>query len=105
VVNLILSIDTLIVVSARVAGFSSIIIVFGLSAIIRLFSLDQLAQFIQKYATINLVISIFMILIGLELFLEGFWFKFLEEVFNLVMVLAIIVAIIHQRGQSRLNLE
>ncbi len=49
----------------------------------------------------NIVILIFLILIGFELFLEGFWFKFPEEIFNTVMVLAIIVAIIHQRRRSQ----
>ncbi len=104
VVNLILSIDTIIVVYARAEDFTSIIVIFLISAIIRLFSLEKLTQFIQKYSSMNIVICIFMILIGFELFLEGLWFKFPEEIFNAVMVMAIAVAVIDRRRRSQLNL-
>ena len=103
VVCLILSIDTIIVVYARAADFTSIIVIFLISAIIRLFSLEKLTQFIQKYSSMNIVICIFMILIGFELFLEGFWFNFPEEIFNAVMIMAIVVAIIDQHRRSQLN--
>ena len=103
VVCLILSIDTIIVVYARAADFTSIIVIFLISAIIRLFSLEKLTQFIQKYSSMNIVICIFMILIGFELFLEGFWFNFPEEIFNTVMIMAIVVAIIDQHRRSQLN--
>ena len=102
VVNLILSIDAIIVVSTRASDFPSIIAIFVISAIIRLFSLEKLARFIQKYSSINIFISIFMILVGLELFLEAFWFKFPEEIFNAVIVLAIVLTIIDRRRRSRL---
>ena len=104
VVSLILSIDTIIVVSARAVDLSSIIFIFLISAIIRLFAIEKLAQFINKYPSMNIVILIFLILIGFELFLEGFWFKFPEEIFNTVIVLAIVVAIIYQRQRSQFNL-
>ena len=100
VVNLMLSIDTIVVVSTRALDFSTIIFLFLVSAMIRLFAIDKLAQFIKKYPSLNIVILIFLILIGFELFLEGLWFKFPEEIFNTVIVLAIIVAIIHQRRRS-----
>lgn len=100
VVNLILSIDTIIVVSTRAIDFSSIIFIFLVSAIIRLFAINKMAQFIQKYPSINIFMLVFLILIGVELFLEGFWFQFPEEIFNTVMVLAIIVTIIHQRQKE-----
>ena len=99
-VNLILSIDTIIVVSTRAVNLSSIIFIFLVSAIIRLFTIDKMARFIQKYPSMNIVMLVFMILIGFELFLEGLWFKFPEEIFNAVMVLAIIVTIVHQRQRS-----
>ena len=101
VVNLMLSIDTIVVVSTRALDFSTIIFLFLVSAMIRLFAIDKLAQFIKKYPSLNIVILIFLILIGFELFLEGLWFKFPEEIFNTVIVLAIIVAIIHQRRRSQ----
>ncbi len=100
VVNLILSIDTIIVVSTRVLDLSSIIFIFLISAIIRLGAIDKVARLIQKYPSMNTVILIFLILIGFELFLEGLWFKFPEEIFNAVLVLAIIVAIIDRRRRS-----
>ena len=100
IVNLILSIDAIIVISARASDLSSIIFIFAISAIIRLFSLEKLAQFIQKYSSINIFISIFMILVGLELFLQGLWFQFPEEIFNAVMVLAIVLTVIDRRRRS-----
>ncbi len=101
VVNLMLSIDTIVVVSTRALDFSTIIFLFLVSAMIRLFAIDKLAQFIKKYPSLNIVILIFLILIGFELFLEGLWFEFPEAIFNTVIVLAIIVAIIHQHRQSQ----
>ncbi len=100
VVNLILSIDAIIVVSTKASDFPSIIAIFVISAIIRLFSLEKLARFIQKYSSINIFISIFMILVGLELFLEALWFKFPEEIFNAVMVIAIVLTIIDRRRRA-----
>ena len=100
VVNLILSIDTIIVVSTRAIDFSSIIFIFLVSAIIRLFAINKMAQFIQKYPSINIFMLVFLILIGVELFLEGFWFQFPEEIFNTVMILAIIFTIIHHRQKE-----
>ena len=97
VVNFLLSIDTIVVVSSRGLDLSSIIFIFLVSAIIRLFAIDKMAQFIRKYPSMKIVILIFVILIGFELFFEGLWFNFPEEIFNTVMILAIIVAIIHQR--------
>ena len=44
-----------------------------------------------------------MIIIGFELFLEGLWFNFPEEIFNAVMVMAIVVAVIDQHRRSQLN--
>ncbi len=102
VVNLILSIDAIIVVSARASDFPSMIVIFAISAIIRLCSLEKLAQFIHKYSSINIFISIFMILVGLELFLQGLWFEFPEEIFNAVMVLAIVLTVIDRRRRSQL---
>ena len=103
VVNLILSIDAIIVVSARASDFPSMIVIFAISALVRLCSLEKLAQFIQKYSSINIFISIFMLLVGLELFLEGLWFKFPEEIFNAVIVLAIVLTIVDRRRRSQLN--
>ena len=97
VVNFLLSIDTIVIVSSRGLEISSIIFIFLVSAIIRLLAIDIVAQFIRKYPSMKIVILIFVILIGFELFFEGLWFKFPEEIFNMVMVLAIIGAIIHKR--------
>lgn len=100
IVNLLLSIDTIIVVLARVSELSSIIFIFLISAIIRLLTIDRIAYFIKKYSSMNIVILVFLILIGFELFLEAIWFKFPEEIFNAAMILAIIGAIFYQRQQA-----
>jgi len=99
-VNLILSIDTIIVVSARAMDLSGIILIFLISAIIRLGAIDKVAQLIQRYPSINIVILIFLILIGCELLLQGLWSKFPEKIFNTVLVLAIIAAIIERRERA-----
>ena len=61
VVNLILSIDTIIVVSTRVSDLASILFIFLISAIIRLFTIDKFAQFIRKYPSLNIVTLVFLI--------------------------------------------
>ena len=100
IVNLILSIDTLIVVAAKSPDLSSIISLFLISVIIRSFAIDIIARLIKKYPSINIVTLVFLIIIGVELFLEGFWFKFPEEIFNTVMLVAIIVAFWYQRQRT-----
>lgn len=95
VVNLILSIDTLIVLLTRKLTVSSIIFLFVFSAIIRLFLIDKMARFIRNYPSVKIIIFMFLILIGFELFLEGFWFSFPEEIFNTLMILAIIATFFH----------
>ncbi len=101
VVNLIFSIDNIIVLSTRNLDFSSLTFIFVVSAIIRLFAIDKMAQFIHKYPSMKIVMLTFLILIGFELFLEGIWFNFPEEIFNTIMVLAIIVTIIYQRQRPQ----
>lgn len=95
--NLLLSIDSIIVVATRGLDLQSIMVVFLGSAIARFFAIAQIAKLIHKYPSINIVILIFLILVGIELFLEGLWFNFPEELFNGVMIFAIIFTIIHQR--------
>ncbi len=104
ILNLIFSIDNIVLLSTRKLDFSSLIFIFVFSAIIRLLAIDKMAQFIRNYPSMKIVMFIFLILIGFELFLEGIWFKFPEEIFNTIMVLAIIVAIIHQRQRSKSTL-
>ena len=100
IINLILSIDSIVVICAKVTDISTIMTIFFISAIIRLLAIDKVAQLIKKYPSINIVTLVFLIIIGVELFLEGFWFRFPEEIFNLVMLVAIVFAIIHQNRRS-----
>ncbi len=66
-----------------------------------------LIKWLNLFGTIlqmKIVILMFLIIIGFELFLEGLWFKFPEEILNAVMVLTIIVALVHQHQRSQPNL-
>ncbi len=100
IINMILSIDSIIVVSAKVANLSEIMVIFFISAIIRLLAINKVAGLIRKYPAINIVTLVFLIVIGFDPFLQGFWFYFPEEIFNFVMFLAISYAIYHQKKVS-----
>ena len=100
IVNLILSLDTIIVVASRDLDFPSIIFIFLMSGVIRLFAIDKVATLIDRYPSVNIVILVLLILIGFELFLQGLWFEFPEEIFNVAILLAILIAIVDSRRRS-----
>ncbi|MGK7909537.1 MAG: hypothetical protein AB4040_20190 [Synechococcus sp.] len=100
IVNLILSLDTIIVVASRAQDFPSIIFIFLMSGVIRLFAIDKVATLIDRYPSVNIVILVLLILIGFELFLQGLWFEFPEEIFNVAILLAILIAIVDSRRRS-----
>ena len=101
IVNLILSLDTIIVVAARALDLPSIIFIFLVSGLIRLLAIDKVATSIARYPSVNIVILVLLILIGFELLLQGFWFEFPEEIFNAAILLAIVIAIVDSRRRSR----
>jgi predicted tellurium resistance membrane protein TerC len=103
--NTLFSIDNIIALSLKKVDIPLLICLLLISAIIRLFAIDKMALFIHKYPSLNIVMTIFLILIGMELLLQGFWFSFPEEIFNGVMVLSIITALIYQRQQSRKTIK
>ena len=101
VVNLILSLDTIIVVAARALNFPSIIFIFVVSGLIRLLAIEKVATLIDRYPFVNIVTLVLLVLIGLELILQGLWFEFPEQIFNAIVVLAIGIAIVGIRRRSQ----
>lgn len=97
----ILSIDTVLAGLGMATGLLSLILLFLVSAVVRLLFVRQIAAFVRKYPAINIVIFTLLVLIGAELILQGFGPDF-EPIFNTVLVVAIVVAIIYHRRRAQL---
>jgi predicted tellurium resistance membrane protein TerC len=59
----------------------------------------QIAGFVRRYPALNIVILTFLVLIGIELIIQGFGLD-IEPIFNVIMIIALIVAIIYHRQRS-----
>jgi predicted tellurium resistance membrane protein TerC len=98
----ILSIDTVLAGLGIATSLFSLIFLFLVSTIVRLLFVRQIAAFVRKYPAINIVILTFLVLIGAELILQGFGPDF-EPIFNTILVIAIVVAIIYHRQQTKVS--
>ena len=104
VVNMTLSVDTVLAITGNINETWVIVYLLLFSAIVRLLFVEQITAIINRFPSLNIIILTFLILVGLELALQGFGLKFPEEQFNLLMLLAIIVAVIYEtrfRGLRR----
>jgi len=101
VVNILLSVDTVIALtgSALAGGldFGVVLILLLFSAVIRLFFIGEIARIIKKYPAINIVVLVFLILIGVELIAQGLGVTVPERLFNGLLLLALVAAIAYQR--------
>ena len=99
-VNAVLSVDTVIAVtgSAISGGGQLGLIVYLLlfSAVVRLLFVREIARFIKRYPATNIIVLTFLIIIGIELSAQGLGFQVPEPLFNGLMLLALIVAIVYQ---------
>lgn len=97
----IMSIDTVLAGLGIASGLFALIFLFLFSAVVRLLFVRQVAAFVRRYPAINIVILTFLVLIGAEMILQGFGLDF-EPIFNAILVVALIVAIIYHRQRARL---
>ncbi len=101
VVNILLSVDTVIAITGSAlsggAHFSAVVFLLLFSAAIRLFFIGEIARIIKKYPAINIVVLVFLILIGVELIAQGLGVTVPERLFNGLLLLALVVAIAYQR--------
>ena len=96
----VMSIDTVLAGLAIVTGFWALIFLFLVSAGVRLLFVQQLAAFVRRYPAINIVVLAFLVLIGVELIVQGFGLD-IEPVFNLVLVASLLVAVIYQARRAK----
>ena len=101
VVNILLSVDTVIALTGSAlaggADIGVILILLLISAVIRLFFIGVIARIIKKYPAINIVVLVFLILIGVELIAQGLGISVPERLFNGLLLLALVAAIAYQR--------
>ena len=99
-VNAVLSVDTVIAItgSAISSGSQLGLIVYLLlfSAVVRLLFVREIARFIKRYPATNIIVLTFLIIIGIELSAQGLGLQVPEPLFNGLMLLALIVAILYQ---------
>lgn len=95
IVNTVLSIDTVIAVTGMSKLIIGMAIILSVSSIIRFFFVKQIGKFMEEHPSMNVVISAFLILIGLQLLLQAFNDDLPEIYFNTGIVIAIIVQILY----------
>jgi predicted tellurium resistance membrane protein TerC len=100
VVLTIMSIDTVLAGLGITSVLSSLLFLFLFSAVVRLLFVRQIAAIVVRYPAINIVILTFLILIGIELIIQGLGVD-IEPLFNLIMVVALIVTIIYHRQKAK----
>ena len=103
VVSIVLSVDTIISIGGSTSMLVEVLYLLLFSAIVRLLFIRQIAGFMARYPSLNIIILAFLILIGAELFLQGLGFNIPEMVVNLVLLSAVIAAVLFHR--QRENIE
>jgi predicted tellurium resistance membrane protein TerC len=104
-VNALLSVDTVIALTGSAIGsgaqFWLVIFLLLFSAVVRLLFVQEIARFIQRYPATNIIILMFLIVIGLELTAQGLGARIPEILFNGLMLLALLVAVLYQLRYGR----
>jgi predicted tellurium resistance membrane protein TerC len=104
-VNAVLSVDTVIALTGSAIGggaqFGLVVYLLLFSAVVRLFFVQQIARFIKRYPATNIIVLTFLIIIGFELSAQGLGMQVPEALFNAVMLLAFLAAIVWQRRVAR----
>jgi predicted tellurium resistance membrane protein TerC len=95
-----MSVDTVLAAIGIVSGLINLLILFLFSAVIRLLFVRQIAVFVRRYPAINIVIFTFLVLIGVELIIQGLGLD-IEPIFNVIMIIALVVTIIYHRQQDK----
>lgn len=95
IVNIVLSIDTVIAVTGMSKVIIGMAIILSVSSIIRFFFVKQIGKFMEDHPAMNVVITSFLILIGLQLLLQAFNDDLPEMYFNIGLILAVIVQILY----------
>ena len=93
IVNIVLSIDTVIAVMGMSQLLIGMAVILSVSSIIRFFFVKQIGQFMEKHPAMNVVITSFLVLIGLQLLLQAFNDDLPEMYFNIGLILAVILQI------------
>ena len=101
VVNTVLSIDTVIAVAGMTKLLFGAAVILGVSAVIRFLFVRQIAGFLSDHPETKIVIYTFLMLIGLQLVLQALHDDLPESAFNIIMVIAIAVALFARRNKVR----
>ena len=103
IVNLTLSIDTIIAITSSNSTWGMLLYLLLFSAMIRLLFVHQIANIIQSYPSLNIIILAFLIIIGLELTLEGLGLNLNEVVINLIILTAVGIAALSERCRPTIS--
>jgi predicted tellurium resistance membrane protein TerC len=104
-VNALLSIDTVIAIAGTAissgAQFALVIYTLLFSAGVRLLFVRQIARFIKRYPATNIIVLIFLTLIGVELIAQGLGVALPERLFGGLMLIALFAAMVYQLRFTR----
>ncbi len=105
VVNALLSVDTVIAITgSAISGGSEFMLVVYLllfSALIRLLFVQEIAQIIERYPSLNIIIMAFLLAISIELIAQGLGAKVPERLINGLTLIALGTAIVYQWRYNR----
>lgn len=101
-VNLLLSIDTVVAVADMTDAFLGMVVIMGVSSLIRLLFVRQIAGFMTRHPEATIVTSSFLILVGLSLLAQGVNEDFPDAWFGVGLAIAFLVMLWyrHRRAEA-----
>jgi predicted tellurium resistance membrane protein TerC len=99
-VNIIMSVDTVLVLLNMSQPWSIMLILLGFSALVRLLFVDQLVRVTRRFPLLNFIILFLLLFIGLELLGQGLGFD-VEAQFNLLVLVVLGLIILYVVRRSR----
>lgn len=99
-VCIVLSIDTIVAVMASSSPFWYLALILFMSTLIRFLFISPITHFLQKYPNVNVIVLIFLIIIGISLVLEGFGKQLPQEIMNIIMALVTLLVIFIEKQRT-----
>ena len=102
IVLIIMSIDTVLVVTSLTISVGLVLSLLLFSAFVRFFFVERLVHFVELYPAVQVFILVLLIVIGVELIIQGLGID-VEPLFNILIIIAVLIYIAYQKRKASLR--
>ena len=102
IVLIIMSIDTVLVVTSLTISVGLVLSLLLFSAFVRFFFVERLVHFVELYPAVQVFILVLLIAIGVELIIQGLGID-VEPLFNILIIIAVLIYIAYQKRKASLR--